>query len=93
MASGAESVIPAALIAFTGLSATILMFAIVWVVLGIAAFIHSIVCMGRTPSMSRALIGLLMAIFFGPFYWIYWYADGEYCRSPPYKPSPYPSGP
>jgi hypothetical protein len=71
---------PRMFLALMDLPPAILLFAIAWVVLGVIAFIHSIVCMGRTPSISRALAGMLMAIFLGPLFWVYWYLDGEYCR-------------
>lgn len=54
--------------------------AIAWIVLGIAAFIYSLVCAGKTKSTGKIVLGVLLAIFFGPFYWIYYLADKNYCR-------------
>lgn len=48
--------------------------ALAWIFLGIAGFIMSIVCFGRKGAMSSNIIGLLMALLFGPFYWIYYIA-------------------
>jgi hypothetical protein len=76
------SIIESMLLVFTGMSTIILVLAIAWIALGVAAFVYSLICMGRTPSLARSLIGLGLAIFFGPLYWIYYYADGEYCRAP-----------
>jgi len=53
-----------------GVGVLILLF--VWMVIGLAGFIMSIVCFGRKGSTSNNVIGLLLAVFFGPFYWIYY---------------------
>jgi hypothetical protein len=39
----------------------------IWIILGIAGFIMSIVCFGRSGSTSQHVVGLLLAIFFGNF--------------------------
>ena len=56
-------------------------FAVAWALLGLAAFIYSFMCVYKTASPGKIVIGLLMAIFLGPFYWIYWFADKQYCRT------------
>jgi hypothetical protein len=55
---------------------------IAWVLLGIAGFIYSLICTpsNKTPSAMRAILGVLIAFVFGPFYWVYWYLDKDYCR-------------
>jgi hypothetical protein len=53
---------------------------IVWALMGLAGFIYSLVCMGKTPSVARAVIGIVMAVLFGPLYWVYWFFDKDYCR-------------
>ena len=45
----------------------ILVIVAIWVILGIEAFIMSIVCFGRSGSTSQQVVGLLLAIFFGNF--------------------------
>jgi hypothetical protein len=45
----------------------ILVIVAIWIILGIAAFIMSIVCFGRSGSTSQQVVGLLLAIFFGNF--------------------------
>jgi len=52
----------------------------IWAILGIAAFIMSIVCFGRTGSTSQHVVGLLLAILFGPIYWIFYFAVPDYCK-------------
>ena len=51
-----------------------------WVVAGIVAFLWSIMCFGKSGSIAQQLIGLFLAIFFGPFYWVYYYSVKKYCR-------------
>lgn len=50
-----------------------------WAIVGIAAFIMSIVCFGRSGTTSQHVVGLVLAILFGPFYWIYYYVAKGYC--------------
>lgn len=63
-----------------GMAMTLL--AAAWVLLGLAGFVYSLVCAGKTPSMARAIMGIVIAVLFGPLYWVYWYADKQYCRGP-----------
>jgi len=54
---------------------------LLWVLAGIAAFITSIVCFGKSGTTSQHAIGLILAFLFGPFYWIYYFAaKNSYCR-------------
>lgn len=55
-------------------------FVLLWIVVGIAAFIMSLVCFGRSGTTAQHIIGLLLSIFFGPFYWVYYFAVSSYCR-------------
>ena len=54
-------------------------FFLLWVVFGIAAFIMSLMCFGYSGTTVQHIIGLLLAIFFGPFYWIYFLVVKSYC--------------
>ncbi len=58
---------------------SLLVFLVVWIILGIIAFIMSIACFGFSGSMAEKVIGLLLACFFGPFYWLYFYFNKSYC--------------
>ena len=53
---------------------------IFWVILGIIGFIMSIICFGRSGTTGQHIIGLLIAIFFGPIYWIFYLAVPDYCK-------------
>jgi len=71
---------------YTGMRTAFVMstiFIFLWIVVGVAAFIMSIVCFGLSGSTAQHVIGLLLSIFFGPFYWIYFLAVSSYCRGKP----------
>lgn len=53
----------------------------VWVVAGIVGFLWSIMCFGRSGTMSQQIVGLLLAVFFGPLYWLYFFSVKKYCRA------------
>jgi|688.fasta_scaffold2200882_1 hypothetical protein len=57
----------------------ILLLVFLWGVLGIAAFFMSLVCFGKSGTTSQHILGFLLAIFFGPFYWIYYGVVRSYC--------------
>jgi hypothetical protein len=57
---------------------TIIIF--IWAILGIAGFIMSLVCFGRSGTSAQHIIGLLIALFLGPFYWIFYFAVPDYCK-------------
>ena len=51
-----------------------------WAIAGFAAFITSIICFGRSGSTEEKIIGLLLAIFFGPFYFLFYAFNQGYCK-------------
>jgi hypothetical protein len=53
---------------------------LIWVLSGIIAFIYSIYCFGRTGDTLEKIVGLLLAIFFGPLYFIFFYFNKGYCK-------------
>lgn len=58
--------------------ATIFVFA--WAALGLAAFIWSLVCFRKSGTIEQKVIGLLMAIFIGPLFFIYYKYSPTYCK-------------
>ncbi len=60
-----------------------LLFVIAWVVGGIAAIIMSLVCFGFSGTTTEKVLGLLMAFFLGPLYFIFYAVNKNYCRSIP----------
>jgi hypothetical protein len=51
-----------------------------WIIMGFVAFITSIICFGKSGSTLEKIMGLLLAIFFGPFYFLFYAFNGNYCR-------------
>jgi len=58
----------------------LLVFLLIWIVAGLSAFLMSIMCFGSSGSTSDKVVGLVIYIFFGPFYWLYYAVNKKYCR-------------
>jgi hypothetical protein len=62
-------------------SQALIVFLSIWSLLGVIAFFTSLVCFGfRSSSVDQKVLGLLVAIILGPFYWLYFYFAKDYCR-------------
>ena len=55
-------------------------FLLLWGLIGLIAFIMSLICFGRSGTLTEKIIGLLLAIFFGPLYFIFYIFNEKYCR-------------
>lgn len=51
----------------------------VWMIAGFSAFIMSLVCFGYNSNPGYAFTGFLLSLFAGPFYWIYYGYNKNYC--------------
>lgn len=63
-----------------------IVFAIIWVTLGLAGFITSFVCLGKEGDLGIKIGGIMLALFLGPFYWIYFGVfryQKKYCMPKP----------
>ena len=58
-----------------------LLFIVAWVVGGIAALVMSLVCFGFSGTMTEKIVGLALAFFLGPLYFIFYAFNKDYCRS------------
>ena len=65
---------------FKNIMGAILLFIFLWILLGFIAFVWSIVCFAKSGTTVDHVIGLLLAIFFGPLYFIYYGVRKDYCR-------------
>jgi len=65
---------------FTGFTIFFIIFILIWALIGLIAFIMSLVCFGRSGTLLEKTIGLLLAIFFGPLYFIFYMFNASYCR-------------
>ena len=52
---------------------------LIWLVGGISAFFASLVCMFYEASVADKLVGLFLAISFGPLYWGFYIYKANYC--------------
>ena len=66
-------------IGFVG-SILILILMLIWLISGAIAFIMSIVCFFYDSTVNEKVIGLILAILLGPFYWFYYIYNTSYCN-------------
>jgi hypothetical protein len=58
---------------------SILIFILLWIFLGFIAFIFSLWCFKYDATLVEKILGLLLAIFTGPLYFIYYKFNTNYC--------------
>jgi hypothetical protein len=56
------------------------LFMFVWIVLGLTAFVWSIFCFGKTGTMFQKVLGFVMAMFFGPMFFVLYKFSPTYCK-------------
>lgn len=54
-------------------------FSLIWFVGGLLGFIASLVCLFYQGSTSDKAIGILLALILGPFYWLFYIYNLNYC--------------
>lgn len=59
---------------------TMILLVLAWMVMGLVAFIWSLVCATKTPSVGKVIFGVLLSMLTGPLWFVYWYVDKDYCR-------------
>ena len=62
----------------------ILIFILIWSIAGFIAFIMSIVCLSYEGGPTEKIAGLLLGLFAGPFYWLFYIYNINYCYSAKY---------
>lgn len=55
-------------------------FILTWLFVGLIAFIWSLICFGRSGSAVDHIMGFIIAVIFGPFFFIYYAANKNYCN-------------
>jgi hypothetical protein len=53
---------------------------LIWIISGFAAFIAAFVCIFYNSSIGDKIAGLVMALFAGPFYWLFYIYNMNYCN-------------
>ena len=56
------------------------LFIFVWTVMGLIAFVWSIYCFGKKGTIFQKILGILMAMFFGPLFFFYYRYSPTYCK-------------
>lgn len=59
----------------------LIIYLIIWFSSGVAAFVASFICLGYQGSTSDKIIGIMIALLFGPLYWLYFSLNKNYCYS------------
>ncbi len=55
-------------------------FIFAWTALGIIAFFWSLYCFKKSGSTEQKVLGLLLAMFIGPLFFIYYRYSPSYCK-------------
>jgi hypothetical protein len=63
-----------------GKSVIILVLVTVWILAGISAFVYSLYCFTKSGTTAEKILGLILAMISGPFYFIYVAMYKAYCR-------------
>lgn len=63
----------------TAVTWLIILGVISYIIAGFLAYVWSIACIGRSGSFGANVGGIILAILFGPFYWIYFIFHKGYC--------------
>ena len=58
----------------------ILIVVLIWLIAGITGFWASIVCLFYNSSFGDKIAGLIMGLFSGPFYWLFYIYNMNYCN-------------
>jgi len=57
----------------------ILIFSLLWFMTGLLGWLMSIYCFNYSKSKIENVVGVLIATFLGPFYWLYYIYMQNYC--------------
>lgn len=81
MTSGPPQNQPNQMTSGEGIAGTVfVLFIFLWMLFGFIAFIYSLFCFSRSGSTFDKFIGLLIAFFTGPFFFLYLRYNGGYCK-------------
>ena len=58
----------------------ILIILLIWIIGKILAFITSLMCLFNESTMQDKIIGVIFGLIAGPFYWIYYVYNMNYCN-------------
>jgi len=58
-------------------------FAAAWLLFGLIGFIMSLICFGYSGSLGEKILGIVIALVLGPWYFLYYFSSGSYCKAMP----------
>lgn len=64
----------------------LLIFLGIWFIISLWAVIKSLLCTGKSGTTAEKVLGVVIAFFLGPFYFLYQYANKNYCLDEPTMP-------
>jgi hypothetical protein len=53
---------------------------LIWIISGFIAFIASLICLFYNSTVGDKIAGLVLALFAGPFYWLFYIYNMNYCN-------------
>jgi len=56
---------------------------LLWWISGVVAFFMSLVCCFYSSSLNEKFLGIVIALVLGPFYWLYYIYNMNYCLRNP----------
>ena len=54
-----------------------------WIIFGVVGFVLSLVCLGYSGSVGEKILGIIIALVLGPFFFLYYFSDAGYCKRLP----------
>jgi hypothetical protein len=54
-----------------------------WLLFGLIGFVMSLICFGYSGSAGEKILGILISLALGPFYFLYYFSSGSYCKAMP----------
>lgn len=56
---------------------------VLWLLFGLIGFVMSLVCFGYSGSIGEKILGIVIALVLGPWYFLYYFSSGSYCKAMP----------
>lgn len=84
--SGALATAPSAVVetkTWTVKSVVLATLAGLWLLFGLIGFVMSLVCFGYSGSIGEKILGIVIALVLGPWYFLYYFSSGSYCKAMP----------
>jgi hypothetical protein len=54
-----------------------------WLLFGLIGFVMSLICFGYSGSTGEKILGIIIALLLGPWYFLYYFSSGSYCKAMP----------